>query len=211
MPKPTNRLLPLTMTPYQRHVNKWKHCDKCFYSSTRTQVVLARGQLPCDILFVGEAPGVSEDVLGQPFKGPAGKLLDRIIGSALDSSGTLDDAGSPRRWRIAFTNIIACIPVDPITGAKATEPDWDCVVECGPRLEQIVEIAQPQLIVNVGKLAKDRMEPGTKQSIKSASGIPQVNITHPAAILRAQYAARGLMIQRCVVTIRNAAEELPPF
>ena len=87
------------MTPYQRHKAKWKDCNGCELARQRKRVVLVRGYLPCQVLFIGEAPGSSEDLLGKPFIGPAGKLFDRILAESL-----------PQGCRFALTNLVGCFP-----------------------------------------------------------------------------------------------------
>ena len=64
---------------YQLFVGKWGNCNHCYLCETREKIVLARGNVPADILFIGEAPGEGEDSTGVPFIGPAGRLLDEII------------------------------------------------------------------------------------------------------------------------------------
>lgn len=183
-------------TPWQKHVSDWSKCMKCDLCETRKSVVLARGSIPCDVLFIGEAPGESEDVLGRPFVGPAGKLLDQIIEQSVSSSVSY-----------AMTNLVACIPRDRNNGGKTAEPEEHSLKECRPRLEQFVSIASPKLIVCVGKLAETWLAPGYKNSPKFARSIPQVAITHPAAILRANIAMHDLLVKRCVVAITNAIQE----
>lgn len=181
------------MTPYQLHVLDWKDCLRCPLSEQRTRVVLGRGSLPADVLFVGEAPGVSEDVLGQPFKGPAGKLLDSIVADSL-----------PPGVRWAMTNLVGCIPLDD-DNEKAGEPDDGAIRACSPRLVEFAAMAAPRLIVCVGKLATNWLNtPMSRDTVRLRGGVLTVDITHPAAILRANPAARGIMRKRCVVTIRNA-------
>jgi DNA polymerase len=58
-------------------------------------LVTARGHVPCDILIIGEAPGASEDIIGRPFVGPAGILLDDILEKSLDPD-----------IRVAMTNLV---------------------------------------------------------------------------------------------------------
>ena len=70
------------MTPYIKHREKWKDCTRCLLHEHRRKIVLCRGKIPADVLFVGEAPGESEDVLGSPFVGPAAQLLDSLIEQA---------------------------------------------------------------------------------------------------------------------------------
>ena len=51
------------------------HCTKCGLCETRNNVVFGVGNPNADILFVGVGPGEKEDLRGEPFVGPAGKLL----------------------------------------------------------------------------------------------------------------------------------------
>ena len=54
-------------------------CRACGLADTRTNVVFGVGKEDADIMFVGEGPGEQEDLKGQPFVGPAGKLLDDML------------------------------------------------------------------------------------------------------------------------------------
>lgn len=184
------------MTRYQLHVQNWKDCHRCVLDEGRGRVVLARGSVPCDVLFVGEAPGESEDVIGRPFVGPAGRLLDQIIERAL-----------PAGTRFAMTNLVGCIPRDE-DGGKVSEPDDDCVKACAPRLVDLVDMCKPRIVVRVGKVATYWLDPTLKNSVKLGREVQFVDIVHPAAILRANVAQQGLMVQRCVVTLQTAIEEL---
>lgn len=160
-------------------------------------MVFARGQVPCDILFVGEAPGDSEDALGKPFVGSAGKLLDSIIRRAFAMKTKL---------RLAFTNLVACYP----RAAKElghNEPPNEAVLACSPRLVEFVKIANPRLIVCVGALARDRLDSKIRKPVTWVQGpVPSIDIKHPAAILRSNEAMQGLEVQRCVVQLINAIE-----
>lgn len=184
------------MSLFSLHVQRWKDCRLCSLCETRKKVVLARGTIPCDVLFIGEAPGESENVLGTPFRGPAGKLLDLILERAV-----------PDGIRYALTNLVCCVPRE---DGFVTEPDDDSVRSCAPRLAELVEIATPDLIVCVGRLAKDWIDPGYKHSVSKGFSrkIPFVDITHPAAILRANVAQKGFLVQRSKATIRTAVEDM---
>lgn len=192
---------------FREHARRWQDCTRCSLCQRRARVVLARGIVPCDLLFVGEAPGESEDALGRPFVGPAGKLLDRIVARALDDLGPFDRA---------YTNLVACVPREE-EGAKAGQPPDEAVKACRPRLEEFLVLADRgqrlRLLVAVGALARDWLDPGYRHSVRLPRPLPQVALVHPAAILRANVAQQGLLIQRAVVTLRNAVEELgaPPF
>ena len=56
-------------------------CTKCDLCETRTHVVFGAGNPRAKLMFVGEAPGMQEDLQGLPFLGRAGKLLTKIIES----------------------------------------------------------------------------------------------------------------------------------
>ena len=108
---------------------------------------------------------------------------------------------------MAFTNLVCCIPLDD-DGVKVSEPPDEAIESCSICLQEFVEIANPRLIVCVGKLAKDWLDPGWKHSIRFHAKIPLVDITHPAFILRANVAQQGLLVQRAVVVLRNAVEDV---
>jgi len=171
------------MTPYQEHVAKWHFCQRCQLCKTRRQVVLMRGKVPAPILFIGEAPGASENVIGRPFVGPAGKLLDKIIAEAMPN------------WEFAMTNLVGCIPVE--NGSKLVEPPRKSIETCQERLEEAVELVNPRMVVYVGKLA-------AKHRVKANKYTHEVEIIHPAAILRASVVQQGLLYQRTVVELQDA-------
>lgn len=189
------------MTRWQLHVEKWK--DGCGSESCdgARNVVLARGKIPCQVLFIGEAPGESENVLGKPFCGPAGKLLDGVIERAFRGI-----------YRVAFTNVVGCIPRQPTDPKKkASEPDYDQCMACKPRLADFVQAADEGgclgFIVRVGKIPAEYLDTTWRDAVKFHRPIPMIDITHPAAILRANQIQQGLMLQRCQVAIQNAASE----
>lgn len=188
------------MTAYQAHVKKWSQCTACPLWKTRKHVVLARGTLPCDVLFCGEAPGDSEDVLALPFKGPAGHALDRIIAMAIPANLGL---------RLAFTNLTACVPVKTnVGGKKQHEPTRESMDKCRPRLVEFVsQCAQPRLLVQVGKLARSEIVgQGQFGECEWLGGnwLEFCEIVHPSAILQAKDAEKGLMIKRAVVVLERA-------
>jgi len=152
--------------------------------------VLLKGKIPCDILFIGEAPGVSEDSLGKPFIGPAGHLLDRIIKDSL-----------PETTRLAFTNLVACIPIGE-DGSKLKEPDKKSIRECRERLDEVISLCQPSAIVCVGKLPAKYLK---------KEDFPETEIetiTHPASIIRMDVSQKGLAIQKAIIILQDLSEEI---
>lgn len=176
---------------YKEHRAKWNNCTKCSLCERRRHVVLYRGVIPADVLFIGEAPGTSEDDLGQPFVGPAGKLLDDIIRKAL---GT-------KQVKIGFTNLVSCIPIGE-DGKKAVEPPLESIEACSDRFDEIYRLVRPKALICVGKLPYKHLQ-GYNDHMSHYTQIP-----HPAAILRAEKQNQGLLIQTCVVSIADFIEEL---
>lgn len=183
---------------------RWRDgCGAAICAGAKRRVQL-RGTVPCDVCFIGEAPGESEDTLGYTFAGPAGRVIDHIISRLIEGVFTY-----------ALANLVACIPRDPENGRKATEPDKASIKQCAPRLIELVRLCRPQAIVLVGELASKHVsgqamfgevdwlpEPG--QMIRFAS------IVHPAYILRNNVASQALSVQKCVITIQDLVEGMTP-
>src|SRR5690349_8707830 len=74
-------------------------CTKCSLSKSRTNAVAGKGNCNAEIMFIGEAPGRSEDLKGEPFVGAAGKILTEV----------LEDAGLSRD-DVFITNVVKCRP-----------------------------------------------------------------------------------------------------
>lgn len=228
------------MTRYQLHVRRWDSCTRCFLSDTRKRVCHVRGDVPADVLFVGEAPGDVEDVAGSPFVGRAGELLDKLIARAMPVAPV----------RVAITNLIGCYPGKD-EDRKFNEPPEESIYKCAPRLVELIRIVDPRAIVCVGKHSEDYLTtPGSLSlreklptvcpvcrsiQFRSPSGItcpnghggvdgldiPMVSVVHPAAILRAKEVQQDMMFRRAVSTVTRIFEdvstgtvpesEVPPF
>jgi len=175
---------------YQEHKDTWSGCEECDLCETRKKMVFARGVIPCEVLFIGEAPGASENLIGQPFVGPAGKLLDKLIQRAWSEYGV----------KTCFTNLVCCVPKK--KGTKIGEPSVESIEACSERLLEFVSLAKPELVVAVGKLAAKHIP----------DSVVSIDILHPASILRMDVSQQGLAQQRVVVSLQDAFEEfLIPF
>lgn len=183
------------LTPFRQHLLDWKNCDKCELSQERKKLVFSRGTIPCYVLFIGEAPGDSENLLGVPFIGPAGNLLDEIINLSI-----------PKEITKAFTNLVCCIPRNEET-RKADAPPTKAIKACSPRLLEFIRIAQPKIIVRVGALAKKYVPPSSEIEpdwLDSNEELEFCDIIHPAAILKGNNSQRGLLVQRSAAQLRTA-------
>jgi len=188
------------LEPIKDHERKWKDCTRCPLHQTRSRVVLWRGWMPCDFLLIGEAPGESEDCLGEPFVGPAGNLLDQILADAISAAG-----GAP--WRYAVTNLVACFPreakIEEASSGSIRPPRKEEIQACRPRLLEFVAIAKPRLIVALGAIAR-QFAPWPESSDTTIQCL-----IHPAAILRMDnQAQRDLAYKRCVLTLTEALRQL---
>lgn len=126
-------------------VQECSDCKKCELYENAFHYVFYRGESPCDVLFLGEAPGVKENISGYPFVGKGGSLLDGICSEV------------QRDFTYGVTNIVACAPLikDDVTGIIYTRVPSKLEAEaCRPRLVSTIRAASPKLIVLLGKTAK---------------------------------------------------------
>lgn len=196
-----------SMTPYERFSEKWGECKRCHLWKARQRIVLCgggphplKGSIPADVLFVGEAPGDSEDMLGQPFVGPAGYLLASILKDAEVIPGV----------RYCLTNLICCFPRSDEGSKKAGEPPKESIVACRPRLVEFAKLVKPRLVVTVGKLAEQYC-PFGRGKVDGSEWLPEylmplktLAIIHPAAILRADVSMRQMLRLRAAVALQEA-------
>ncbi len=154
---------------FKKHCGSWAGCTRCPLYQHATNHVLVRGRIPADVLFVGEAPGESEDVVGFPFIGRSGKLLDRIISEV-----------SYVKFTYAITNTVACIPLEQNSNTgnweKLRPPTEQEINACAPRVDELISLVKPKIIIRVGKVAA-----GPAYACEAA---PEFNIFHPAYLLR---------------------------
>lgn len=164
------------MTRFADHQEQWCECVECPLGKTARKHVLGRGTLPADFLLIGEAPGNSENALGVPFIGPAGKVLDALLEDCL-----------PPRATFFITNVLACIPFlgDPMD-AKFRKPEKEEADKCRPRVQEIASIATPRCIITLGEVAKKFAPP--KLIVPHSKGDKQTinwfHVRHPSWILR---------------------------
>lgn len=153
----------------RKRLKNWFSCKRCRLAKTRRQVVLGRGVVPSEILFIGEAPGRSEDLRGEAFVGRAGKILDAALADAAKLAGR---ENSPPTFYV--TNTVGCIPLDEKQG-PFREPLRDEILACWPRVASTARLVDPDHIVLLGNVAAEAV--GDK--------FPEAKrLRHPAYILR---------------------------
>ena len=152
------------------------------------------------LVLVGEAPGEQEDLQGEPFVGPSGYLLTRL----LERAGWERDA-------IYITNIVKCRP------PNNRDPDPHEVHKCIPHLRAQLALIKPRVIVTAGKHATWYMTNhyGPLGALMRMEGlqyghlkppVPVVPVYHPSYLLRLGEAAKAPM--KDTVTRFKQAREL---
>ena len=150
-------------------------CEKCPLAKERKKAVFGVGDKSADIFFIGEGPGFEEDRQGEPFVGPAGKLLDEMLKSI----------GLGRTSGVYISNIVKCRPPNN-RNPKPAEAS-----ACGVYLRRQLQLVKPRLIVALGGVAAANLlrseEPVGKlrQRLHDYDGVPLVVTYHPAYLLRA--------------------------
>jgi uracil-DNA glycosylase len=110
------------------------------------KLVTGVGNLDAKIMFVGEAPGAEEELQGEPFVGPAGQLLNRMIsGMALSRADVY--IGNIMNWR-------PDLPAGADGVQTGNRPPTDAeMAHCLPYLRAQIDIVQPELLVALGATA----------------------------------------------------------
>lgn len=185
---------------WSAHTKEWGSCAKCNLCQDATTHVLARGSIPADILFIGEAPGHSEDQLGFPFIGPSGKLLDKII----EESMSFDGKRYGKRYSYCISNIVACIPITSTTDATLRPPTQDEANACSERLVELNNMVQPKGIVRLGKVAANLYA-----HCDVDCNIAVLDLYHPAYLLRkGGQSHRNLDYKRTWMALREFTDKL---
>lgn len=147
-----------------------RNCKKCSLCETRTKVVVGRGSMTPDIVFVGESPGAEEDLSGKPFVGRSGRLLDEVI-----------EKNNIKNFCII--NILKCRP------PQNRKPTPQEVAICSPWLKQQIELLNPKTIVCLGATALNFFFPDKKITSSNKKcftyeGRNLIPFFHPSYILR---------------------------
>ena len=158
-------------------------CTNCPHLvQSRTQVVFGVGNPDAELMFVGEAPGADEDLVGEPFVGRAGQTLTKMI-----------TAMNFRRADVYIANILKCRPNMPPGQPGNRKPESAEMNVCKPYLLRQIEIIQPKVIVALGGTAVEGLLGIEKAGItkmrgtwKEFQGIPLMPTYHPAYLLHNQ-------------------------
>jgi len=149
-------------------------CHLCNLSKSRTHVVFGEGNADAAIMFVGEAPGASEDSSGKPFVGRSGDLLTKMIENVLMIP----------RSEVYISNIVKCRP------ANNAEPTPSEAHTCSPYLSKQLALIKPKIVVALGATAyhylsgDDSDISKVRGTVQTADGYTLIPTYHPAYLLR---------------------------
>jgi DNA polymerase len=171
------------------------------------QVVFGVGSLDAKIMFVGEAPGADEEVQGEPFVGPAGQLLNKMI-SAMGLKRAEVYIGNIMNWRPEM-------PVDASGVQYGNRPPTPQeLAYCLPYLKAQIEVVNPALLVALGSTAaQGLLGAGTFKALgevrgrwKEFAGKPLMVTYHPSYILRNQSNQSKRLIWEDLLKVMERAE-----
>lgn len=156
-------------------------CRKCAIGSQRRNNVYGEGDPSARLMLIGEGPGETEDLMGRPFIGRAGQLLDKMIGAI-----------GLAREDVYICNTVKCRPTLPGTrGPRNRAPEPDEMANCRPFLDEQIDIIRPLVILALGAPAAKSFLGRDFQITKMRGrwyegphGIALMATFHPAYVLR---------------------------
>jgi DNA polymerase len=159
-----------------------KECRGCDLWKRGTQTVFGEGGRRAELMLIGEQPGDAEDLSGQPFVGPAGRLLDKC----------LVEAGIDRKT-VYVTNVVKHFKWEPRGKRRIhKKPNAAEIGACRPWLDTEIQLVKPRVIVCLGATAAQALLGRTfKVTAHRGEFVPSplaelVTATvHPSSLLRA--------------------------
>ncbi|MGN8027076.1 UdgX family uracil-DNA binding protein [Microbacterium sp. 22242] len=158
-------------------------CRGCELWQDATQVVFSRGPARARMMLVGEQPGDREDLEGEPFVGPAGRVLQEALGEA----GIDEEA-------VYLTNAVKHFRFERRGKRRIHEkPAVSHIVACRPWLEAEIAAVRPAVVVALGATAARSLRERTERigdvrgqvlETSDPSGTPLVVTVHPSSLLR---------------------------
>ncbi|MDB6154929.1 MAG: Uracil glycosylase superfamily protein [Chthoniobacteraceae bacterium] len=151
-------------------------------ASKPAQIVFGLGSAEAEIMFIGDVPGCEEDPAGEPFGGPDGVLLNKII----------ETMGFPRAT-VYITTLIKCRPERLADGEPdSRKPSTGELQAALPFLRQQIEIIQPRVLVALGAGVMAGLLGETQPMAKlrgrwhEFEGLPLMATYHPTYLVRNQ-------------------------
>jgi len=176
-------------------------CTACELYAEATQTVFGSGRTGASMMLIGEQPGDREDLAGEPFVGPAGRVLDR----ALERAGVT-------RSDVYVTNVVKHFRFRREGKLRIHRtPGVEHVRACLPWLHAELASVGPQLLVTLGSTAAKALL-GTafrltqhRGEILEYADRPLVATIHPSAVLRGPKDRQAEMFDELVADLELAA------
>lgn len=193
-------------------------CEGCELYAHATQTVFGAGSRGASLLLVGEQPGDMEDRRGEPFVGPAGRLLDQaLVAAGIDRSAAyVTNAVKHFRWKATASS----------KRRLHQRPDTAHVTACRPWLAAELDAVRPRGVVALGAVAASSLF-GPKFRVTQSRGaelpwpppdgpfasseVPAefaLATLHPSSVLRGDPAQRAELLGGLVADLRVAAQLL---
>ncbi|HVL63963.1 MAG TPA: UdgX family uracil-DNA binding protein [Actinomycetota bacterium] len=181
-------------------------CRGCHLYRDATQTVFGDGKRGARLILVGEQPGDKEDLAGEPFVGPAGRILDE----ALTAAGI-------ERDEAYVTNVVKHFKFEQRGKRRIhKKPNAAEVRACRPWLEAEIEVVRPEALVALGATAAGalfgasvKVSQQRGQPIESALAPFATATVHPSSILRSRdRASREAAMQAFTDDLRSVARHL---
>lgn len=166
-PKKPLKVRTVDTREWQAFLERWEKCVECDIGRCATNHVFGSGVIPCFCLFIGEAPGKTEDEKGFPFIGKSGELLHKWINMSISNVGFY-------RW--AITNTVLCRPCDKKDEPNRAPDNYE-INNCSNRLKSMVHFAIPYCVVTLGTPAAFIMK-------KYFPNLQTLHLLHPSYVLR---------------------------
>jgi uracil-DNA glycosylase len=178
-------------------------CTGCELWEPATQTVFGAGPASAWLMVVGEQPGDREDLAGEPFVGPAGRLLDR----ALEQAGIT-------RVETYVTNAVKHFRFEQRGSRRIHKtPAVGHVRACRPWLDAELRLVRPAVVATLGATAAKALLGSTFRITESRGtvleweGVALVPTVHPSAILRLDPAERDAAFDALVADLQVVAAQ----
>ena len=179
-------------------------CTNCDLYRDATQTVFGTGPQDARLMIVGEQPGDQEDLAGEPFVGPAGRLLNHA----------LDDAGIDRTT-VYVTNAVKHFKFT-LRGKRRihSSPNSEQIKACRPWLDGELAAVQPDLVLALGATAAKALLGASfrvtqqRGEVLERDGLHVTATLHPSALLRLPSGEREPAVAAFTGDLRTAAQFL---
>ena len=180
-------------------------CTGCDLYKRGTQTVFGEGDVPADVMLVGEQPGDQEDRQGHPFVGPAGRLLRQAL-----------DEAELAAARTYITNVVKHFKWE-ARGKRRIhkKPNLGEIRACAPWLEAELSLVRPRALVCLGATAAQallgssfKVTQRRGEAVESPLAPVVVATVHPSSILRGDPAQRAAETEAFVADLARVARAL---